>query len=178
MTKKIILNDGSLPHFFISFWFLVLNVIFVDKGYVILTTLLKGAFKGLNMICYYCAGCWRWGGWRPSAKWAQVWMLLLTRGSPYPVTHHTTTRQVTWSFRKIFYSLKKILYQKYLSLDNVYRLAKCSVNQKYLPRLSKIFVCPGSRDTEEMLVTVLRAAATCVLLGPSLTLTGGDEQMR
>ena len=58
MTKKIILNDGSLPHFFISFWFLILNVIFVDKGYVILTTLLKGAFKGLNMICYYCAGPW------------------------------------------------------------------------------------------------------------------------
>ena len=45
------------------------------------------------------------------------------------------------------------------------------VYQKYL--------YPQVHETRRaMLVTVLRAAATCCLLWPSRTLTGGDEQMR
>ena len=66
-----------------------------------------------------------------------------------------------------------------MSLDNVYRLAKCSVNQKYLFPVCEKYLYPQVHETRiAMLATVLRAAATCVLLGPSRTLTGGDEQMR
>ena len=108
-------------------------------------------------------------------------MLLLTLNTPrpYAVTHHTTAQQVTSLHGKILYSFKKILYQKYLSLDNVYSLAKCSVNQKYLfPVCQKYLYLQVHEIRRAMMVAVFRAVATCCLLWPSRTLTGGDEQMR